>query len=779
MSEERGQAALRYAMNGWKVIPLHSPQGSGCTCGAAECGKPGKHPRIGEWQHASCDVATVAAWWAQWPASNIGFRLDGLAVLDVDVKADENGLESLAALEAQHGALDTRARQRSGGGGWHYIFEAVDATKRLKFRPGLDLLTGNGCYIVAEPSVHATGGVYTWTDAPSPLSVARDSIALTVPPRWLLDAAEGKGNGTGNAVPVARILDTAVAKIRTGAGRNDAGLWFFCQLRDNRYSRDEAVMALRDWVRAANECAPGKDRYTSEEARATLRSAFSKPGREPWDETGKDSQAEVLLKMADDFECFRSGPALEPHIRVRIADHWEVWADGKGLKTREVLTHRFYLGKGRAPSREALNSAVDTILAKCGAGPKLDVFVRFARTRDAVYLDMADDEWRCIVIKADGWQVLDSAPVMFKRGTGARPLPMPARGGSLDLLRPLVNAGDDTQWFLMLAWLVGAFQPVGAFSHLVVEGQQGSAKTTTARILQMVLDPSDVGLSAPPKNEEDATLSAMNCGILGYDNLSGCRAELADVFCRFSTGQGFRTRTLYSNLGITVASVKIPVLLNGIDAMVMRGDLLERSITLKLPRIESRDRRTEQEIWDQFGAIHPAVLGALLDVVSTGLRNLPHTKLDDMPRMSDFCLWVTACEPAMPWPQGAFVNAYTGKLEAANRDLAESDPVASALVDWAEQTIKPDMGIVMVAKELLISLNTFTVDTPKDTRHWPLSPEALGHKLVRLAPILRAQGLEVRKLKRTRTERSRWEIWRLGPQGVLPACCADDLEDAA
>ena len=78
----------------------------------------------------------------------------------------------------------------------------------------------------------------------------------------------------------------------------------------------------------------------------------------------------------------------------------------------------------------------------------------------------------------------------------------------------------------------------------MLHGEQGSAKSTTALVLQSMLDPSDAGLNSPPKDETDATCPRLHTGILAYDNLSGCRAELADVFCRFSTGQGYRTRTL-------------------------------------------------------------------------------------------------------------------------------------------------------------------------------------------------------------------------------------------
>jgi hypothetical protein len=410
--------------------------------------------------------------------------------------------------------------------------------------------------------------------------------------------------------------------------------------------------------------------------------------------------------------------------------------------------------------------------------PKVDVHVRFARSSDVIYLDMADDEWRAIEVTKDGWRVLKNPPVLFRRGAGARPLPVPVKGGTLDPLRALLNAGDDSQWCLMMSWLVGAFLPEGAFSHMVLNGEQGSAKSTTALVLLSMLDPSDAGLSSPPKDEVDATVSAMHAGILAYDNLSGCRAELADVFCRFSTGQGYRTRTFYENLGITVASVKLPIILNGIDATVMRGDLLERSITLKLPLVTPKTRLTEQGIWADFAALHPACLGAVLDAVSAGLRDLPHTTLTDAPRMSDFCTWIVACESALPWKPGTFLAAYKGKMRDANADLAEDDSVASAMLDWADSKLRGATPVELVSKTLLVQLNDVTRDCPKDMRHWPASPGALAHKLARLAPVLRAQGIEVHKLRRTGKARSRWEIRRTGPQ--IPLFVEEDaLKNAA
>jgi len=108
------ESALAYARNGWKVIPLHCPTGTGCSCGKPRQDPPlckiGKHPRVSQWQTAaSYDVSQVEAWWTQWPDANIGLTLEHLLVLDVDPR--NGGLESLAELQAEHGPLENRSLQ--------------------------------------------------------------------------------------------------------------------------------------------------------------------------------------------------------------------------------------------------------------------------------------------------------------------------------------------------------------------------------------------------------------------------------------------------------------------------------------------------------------------------------------------------------------------------------------------------------------------------------------------------------------------------------------------
>ena len=119
-----------------------------------------------------------------------------------------------------------------------------------------------------------------------------------------------------------------------------------------------------------------------------------------------------------------------------------------------------------------------------------------------------------------------------------------------------------------------------------------------------------------------------------------------------------------------------PVILNGIEDIVARPDLADRALFLTLEPIPESRRKPEAELWTAFEVVRPYILGALLDVVVEGLKRLPETRLEELPRMADFALWATACETAI-WPAGTFWTAYSSNRDEAVAGVIEADPVAN------------------------------------------------------------------------------------------------------
>src|SRR5262249_46056133 len=142
-------------------------------------------------------------------------------------------------------------------------------------------------------------------------------------------------------------------------------------------------------------------------------------------------------------------------------------------------------------------------------GATFPLNVRVAGLGGRVYVDLADDAWCAVEIDAGGWRVVGAPPVRFRRAKGMLPLPAPEPGGSVADLRALVNVSDE-DWPLLLAWLVAALRPSGPFPVLKLLGEQGSAKTTLARVLRALVDPNSAPVRSAPRSDRDLMIAANN-----------------------------------------------------------------------------------------------------------------------------------------------------------------------------------------------------------------------------------------------------------------------------
>ncbi|PRY27880.1 bifunctional DNA primase/polymerase-like protein [Pseudosporangium ferrugineum] len=157
-------AALAYARHGIPVLPVHTPGRDGaCSCGRADCDRPGKHPRLRRGlTDATVDPRRIEMWWSRWPEANIGLRTGiVMDVADVDSAAGWHGLRHLL-----DGTLPAGPQVRTGGGGWHFWFTPLGYGNRVHLLPGVDW-RGTGGYVVAPPSRHAEGTFYYWVVRPT------------------------------------------------------------------------------------------------------------------------------------------------------------------------------------------------------------------------------------------------------------------------------------------------------------------------------------------------------------------------------------------------------------------------------------------------------------------------------------------------------------------------------------------------------------------------------------------------------------------------------------
>ncbi len=195
-------AALEYAERGWHVFPVYGPGAGGrCACRKKSCDSVAKHPLVRKWpQEATTNTDRIIDWWERFPTANVGIATGGssrLVVLDVDA-SDALGGWSSKTLTAKTPR------------GFHLYFQMNGTPARNsvgKIGPKLDV-RGEGGYVVAPPSIHATRGHYSWVNPGAPLEIV---------PHWLL---------TSDQVPNGQRNDTLfkIAAAMQGRGESNEAI---------------------------------------------------------------------------------------------------------------------------------------------------------------------------------------------------------------------------------------------------------------------------------------------------------------------------------------------------------------------------------------------------------------------------------------------------------------------------------------------------------------------------------------------------------------------------
>jgi hypothetical protein len=403
----------------------------------------------------------------------------------------------------------------------------------------------------------------------------------------------------------------------------------------------------------------------------------------------------------------------------------------------EWLSYAYYRdaenekGPGRAASDSAIKMArmVLTGIAK-NDGPERKVYLRVARQGDAYYLDLGAEDWHVVEITANGWRIVEHAPVYFWRSSTSRPLPLPVPGGDLDLLWQYANIPAEARP-LVVAWMLEAWRPETPFPILELIGQHGTTKSSTQAKLRRCIDPNAVDLRAAQQSVKDLFVSAGCNWLACYNNLSHLSASVQDALCNLATGGGFAGRTLYTNADETLVEAKRPVVINGIVPLVTAQDLTDRMIHVELPEIATY--RSETEIDHAFEQDAPLILGGLLDWFVLTLQYLPRVTLERPPRMADFA--------SLGEAPGHFMALYTANRNDSMARNLDASPVAVALRALAEAREDLPQPVFMgTMGQLFSQLECYR----ESTEAWPKSARGLGNILRCQQPALAQSGLIVK-----------------------------------
>jgi putative DNA primase/helicase len=482
----------------------------------------------------------------------------------------------------------------------------------------------------------------------------------------------------------------------------------------------------------------------------------------------------IQANIKHDFQFFYD-PNNVPWARVLIGgqnghyEHMEV----KGETFKTLVTKRLRDDMGGMPRPSWVNSTIQECvgMALWGEGEvpaqKHTMHLRTAGHNNAIYIDLGDERWRIVKITSSGWSVISNevAPVRFRRPQGMLPLPVPLQvqtsglsvGGVavkspakfLQFLFNFVNVKPQDR-ILVLSWLIAAFRPSGPYPILAFHGQQGSAKTSSQKLLKSLIDPSVAPLRSAPRNEHDLMISAKQSYVLGFDNFSKIDQQLSDALCRLVTGGGFATRKLRTDDTQMIFDATRTIMLNGISDVAERGDLMERMLSIQCPPLTDGKRETERNLERRFRRYYPFFLGALCSVVSKTMAAYS-VKIRTSNRMQDFTSWAIAAEEALGYKNGEFLKAYRANQEELRYNALET-PIIAQLLEWRSQS----------------NMTRDWTGTPKDLLQLiyfkrggnsSVTPEKLRRELDRAEPALRSVGIFIMHLPRDGRFGRRLRIW--------------------
>lgn len=411
-----------------------------------------------------------------------------------------------------------------------------------------------------------------------------------------------------------------------------------------------------------------------------------------------------------------------------------------GSHRQELMVGLFADGLG-VFNGTALKEALDLIEALAMSQDVQPVHIRVAPGFDgATWLDLGRNDGQSIRIHPTGWDILTPQPeeVCWRRTQLTGELPLPAKdtdGKGLDLLLRLCNFANAQTECLALAWLIGCLGPSVPVPAPFLTGPQGAGKSTGGRMLVRIIEGMSGDLRRPPKDEENLIAAVAAGWVTALDNLSHLAPDLSDLMCCIVTGAETIKRALYTDGDVVRARYRRPLLMTGIDVGVIRPDLAERLLPLRLER--PRVRRTEAELWAEFEEILPVVLGSLLDL-TVKVRAAEADTPTDL-RMADFAHLCAQLDAATGL--GA-LNAYRASLDDLNDDVIEGDLLAQTVLKHAAG-LDAGTEVRMTSAEWLHCLTGLYSgeDFRPLPKGWPTTGKVLSDRLKRLQPTLAARGV--------------------------------------
>jgi hypothetical protein len=424
-----------------------------------------------------------------------------------------------------------------------------------------------------------------------------------------------------------------------------------------------------------------------------------------------------------------------------------------GQEAARWLARSWLEAEGTPVAPDAIRAALFTLSALVDESDAIALSVRVAWRDGVLWYDLGGPAVR---VDANGWEVNEKPPILFKRFPHQLVQVRPTKNGDFSLLEKYLPVPPDSSEALLLkGWTLAGMSPDGPRPVQDLAGPHGSGKSTVARVQKRILDPSRVPTIRRLADLRDLQQQLAQTWALFADNLSGVGPETSDMLSAAVTGDAAFRRRLYTNEEAQIFAYRRVVSLSGITHTGEPPDLLDRIILTTLERISPNKRRDEAAYWKDFEADLPRILGGAFDILSQAISLLPGVTVESVPqirgfRMVDFARWGYAIAEGAGWKGRRFIKAYGENVSRQHDEAVAASLLAQAVLefmakrkDWEGSASKLKVELDPIARDSL------SIDPTNRRSGWPQDAARLSKELFRMAQTLASQGVVVSRPKRT------------------------------
>lgn len=456
----------------------------------------------------------------------------------------------------------------------------------------------------------------------------------------------------------------------------------------------------------------------------------------------KKGQIDILIDIVEDIETYRTSMD-ETYVTIQIRENN---VNVKSERFKKWIVSQFYNIESKIPTNDNIAKII-LLLESRAMNEVNEVLVerRCATVVNCIYYDLKDDSCNVVKVSRDGWEIIKDPPVIFARTKTMYRQVTPERNGNLDILDKWFRYKDENHLILQKVILVASLIPNIARPIQVLHGEKGSSKTSTMKLVRDIIDPAIVPVVSIPKTIDDLAVYISKNYVPCFDNIDTISNQVSDLLCIAVTGGGHTKRKLYTDDEEQVMFFQRFIVLNGINVVATRPDLLDRCILLELERIPPNERKEEKVLREEFDKDKLIILGAIFETLSKAMSIYDQVELNNLGRMADFTRWGYAIAEVLGIGGDKFLEAYLNNQNNANIEALESHPVGFAMYKFMEDKTVWSGSPTKLLSELEIVAGFEKIDTTNS--NWAKTPNVLSRRLNEIKSNLLDVGIEFERSK--------------------------------